>query len=165
MLCAKKGVMKDWCKWSNLNLSVWSQNRHQCDSCLTETIESVNENTDSGCSWSVCWLAKANIILKQVHISHHKDCYVRLMLKCSMSISRPLHMRDIWFELNCIIGHTFNSCLHVCSVWVSVASHEVRSFSSGTAGDAADCTSFSLQIKLMGSLLSYKLCSKQRPLG
>lgn len=30
------------------------------------------------------------------------------------------------------------------------------------AGDAADCTSFALQIKLMGSLLSYKLCSEQR---
>lgn len=32
-------------------------------------------------------------------------------------------------------------------------------------GDAADCTSFALQIKLMDRLLSYKLCSEQRPQG
>lgn len=140
---------------------------------LTETIDLVYENTDSGYSWPVCWLAVANITLKQVglHISQHKDCYVRLMLKCSMSVSRTLQMHDVWFALNCIIGwDTFNNCLQVHSVWVSVTSHEGTYgqqdlFSSGTAGDAADCTSFSLQLKPMGSLLSYKLCSEQRPQG
>lgn len=35
----------------------------------------------------------------------------------------------------------------------------------GRTGDAADCTSFALQIKLMGSLLHYKLCREQRPQG